>query len=323
MQRCLDLATHAWPACRPNPMVGAVLVKEGRIIGEGFTQVYGGPHAEVMALKGMEGVDLSEAILYVSLEPCSHVGKTPPCADLIVQRGVGKVIIGAVDSHDKVSGQGVQRLRDAGVEVEVGVLEASCRWQNKRFFTFHELQRPYVILKWARTSDGFIDVERAVGEKALRISNTLSSQYVHRWRAEEMAILVGGETYRKDRPQLTTRLVHGPDARPVIWSKVLTEYELLPEQRDKALILRSDSVEALLTELYKQGIQSVLVEGGALVLKAFLEHGVYDEVRRITSPLRIGEGVKEPQWTGELAETSHLETDRLEWAIGSSLYGSL
>jgi diaminohydroxyphosphoribosylaminopyrimidine deaminase/5-amino-6-(5-phosphoribosylamino)uracil reductase len=273
-----------------------------------------------MALKDMEGEDLGEATLYVSLEPCSHHGKTPPCADLIVERGVGKVFIGAVDSHDKVAGQGVQRLRDAGIEVEVGVMEEACRWQNKRFFTFYEQKRPYVILKWARTSDGFIDVLREGGE-ALQISNSLSSQYVHRWRAEEMAILVGAETYRKDRPLMTTRLVHGPDPLPVIWSKSLTEDDLRPEHRGRALIMKSDNIEDLLRRLYTEGIQSILVEGGAETLRAFLDSGLYDEIRRITSAMQIGEGVKEPLWTGELAETSSLSSDRLEWAIRSPLYG--
>ena len=317
MQRCLDLAAMAWPACRPNPMVGAVLVKDNRILSEGFTQTYGGPHAEVMALREIGEVDLFSAVLYVSLEPCAHHGKTPPCVDLILKKGIGKVVIGTRDPFKEVDGRGIEKLRQHGVEVILDVLEEKCRFQNRRFFTFHEKKRPYVILKWAQTKDGFIDSLRMNGS-ALKITSALASQYVHRWRAEEMAILVGGETYRKDSPRLTTRLVEGPDPVPIIWSKALKKDELRLEHQAAGIISSADSVAALLEDLFQKGIQSVLVEGGANVIESFLKSGIYDEVRRFSSEAEIGEGIKGPLWEAKHAQQEMVGVDLLDWEIRQS-----
>jgi diaminohydroxyphosphoribosylaminopyrimidine deaminase/5-amino-6-(5-phosphoribosylamino)uracil reductase len=316
MERCLDLAAMAWPSCRPNPMVGAVLVKDEKILGEGYTQAFGSAHAEVMALRNVHEKDLSQATLYVSLEPCAHHGKTPPCVDLILEKGIGKVIIATRDPFPEVDGKGIEILRKKGVTVEVELMEKEARFQNRRFFTFHEKKRPYVILKWARTKDDFID-SNSEKQTSLKISSALSSQYVHRWRAEEMAILVGGETYRKDQPSLDTRLVNGPNPRPIIWSKTLKEKDLQSKHQGRASIISVDSVEELLAELYDAGVQSLLVEGGAKVLQSFLKSGLYDEVRRITADMEIGQGIQGPSWQ-ELNSTRYqVGADTLDWEIRS------
>jgi diaminohydroxyphosphoribosylaminopyrimidine deaminase/5-amino-6-(5-phosphoribosylamino)uracil reductase len=316
MERCLDLAAMAWPSCRPNPMVGAVLVKDEKILGEGYTQAFGSAHAEVMALRNVQEKDLSQATLYVSLEPCAHHGKTPPCVDLIMEKGIGKVIIATRDPFPEVDGKGIEILREKGVTVEVGLMEKEARFQNRRFFTFHEKKRPYVILKWARTKDDFIDSAQEQ-HASLKISSALSSQYVHRWRAEEMAILVGGETYRKDKPSLDTRLANGPNPRPIIWSKTLKEKDLQEKHLGRASIISADSVEGLLAELYDAGIQSLLVEGGAKVLQAFLKSGHYDEVRRITAEMEIGQGIQGPSWLDVNSTRYHVGADILDWEIRS------
>lgn len=286
------MAKTAWPACRPNPMVGAVLVHDGKVISEGFTSEYGGPHAEVNAIKEVDESLLRSSILYVSLEPCAHHGKTPPCSDLIIAKGIPRVVIGCRDPFSEVNGRGIEKLRAAGVQVTEGVLAKECLEINKRFTTFHENKRPYVILKWAESADGFIDREREGGE-ATAISSPETSQLVHQWRGEEQAILVGGETARKDDPSLTTRLVDGPDPERFVWTR-----KTLPADHHLMKIgyesLGVDNVEEVLSMLYAKGIQSVLVEGGAKVLQQFLDSGSYDEVRRIVAVQKIERGVTAP-----------------------------
>jgi len=310
MERCLALAEKAWPACRPNPMVGAVLVLDDKVIGEGYTQAYGGSHAEVMALKGTEGMDLGKATLYVSLEPCAHRGKTPPCADLIIARGVGEVSIACRDPFHEVAGKGIEKLMAAGISLEYGLMEKEARFLNRRFFTFHEKRRPYIVLKWARSKDGFIDGKDSGRGK--KLTSILADQYVHCWRSEEMAILVGGETYRKDQPGLECRLVDGPDPIPLIWSEKFQQKDLQEKHLRKALIMRGKGLKEMLQECYEKGIQSILVEGGMMVLEQFLQEGFYDEVRMITTPVKLGTGISEPMWDSEGSEQIWLEEDLLE-----------
>jgi len=206
MQRCLDLALLGIGDVAPNPMVGCVIVHEGIVIGEGYHEKYGGPHAEVNAILSVKNPELlAHSTLYVSLEPCAHFGKTPPCSDLIIKNQIPKVVIGTVDPFAEVSGKGIERMRKSGIEVEVGVLEKKCRNLNRRFFTFHEKKRPYIILKWAQTLDGFIDTDRTETQHPTWITNALSKRLVHKQRSEESAILIGTNTAEYDNPALTVR----------------------------------------------------------------------------------------------------------------------
>lgn len=311
MHRCLDLAENAWPSCRPNPMVGAVVVNNGEIVSEGFTQDYGGPHAEVMALKGVPpGMNLSNATIYVSLEPCAHFGKTPPCSDAIVASGLGRAVIACRDPFESVDGKGIEKLRNAGVKVVTGVLAEEAEWQNRRFFKFHKEKRPYVVLKWAQTKDGYLDKERNGGQ-ALKVTDTEASQWVHQWRAEEMGILIGGNTLRMDNPRLDVRHVFGQSPIPIVWSKRDEVKGQLAKRKD-ALLVQNDSLKEVLDELYENGVQSVLVEGGAKVLSNFLGQGLYDEVRRWTSNSEIGSGLAAPEMETHPSFEKTMGTDRLE-----------
>ena len=242
MHRCLQLAANGIQGARPNPMVGAVIVANGRIVGEGYHVRCGEGHAEVNAFASVRPEDevlLKDATIYVSLEPCSHYGKTPPCADLIIKKGVKRVVVGTIDPFAEVQGRGIKKLKDAGIEVVVGVLEEECQWLNRRFFTFHREHRPYIILKWAQTANGFIDEDG----KALQISNEQTRMFSHQLRAEEDAILVGHTTDVREHPQLTVRHWHGPNPQRI----VLTHHRPLPQ---------------LMDDLYQHGIQSLIVEGG-------------------------------------------------------------
>ncbi|MBP5339176.1 MAG: bifunctional diaminohydroxyphosphoribosylaminopyrimidine deaminase/5-amino-6-(5-phosphoribosylamino)uracil reductase RibD [Prevotella sp.] len=278
MERCLQLARNGLLTARPNPMVGAVIVAncpgEGeRIIGEGYHVRCGEGHAEVNAFASVKTADkplLREATLYVSLEPCSHFGKTPPCADLIVEKGVRRVVVGCIDEFAKVQGRGIRRLQEAGISVTVGVKETECRQLNRRFFTFHRLHRPYIILKWAQTANGFID-DRG---HALAISTPFTQMLVHKLRAEEDAVLVGRITDEREHPRLTVRHWVGPD--PV-----------------RLVVSRSQPLH--LDDLYEKGIQSLIVEGGATTLNRFLEQDLWDEIRVETAPFTVTDGTRAPQ----------------------------
>ena len=274
MRRCLQLAACGHRGAPPNPMVGAVIVHAGRIIGEGYHIRCGEGHAEVNAFASVRKEDeplLHEATIYVSLEPCAHHGKTPPCADLIVSKGVRRVVVGCVDPFAQVQGRGIEKLRAAGIEVTVGVLEAECRWLNRRFFTFHEKHRPYILLKWAQTADGFIDDHGL----ALTISTPFTRMLVHQIRAEYEAILVGRVTDEREHPRLDTRLWGGPSPR---------RYVLGGGKR----------IATLLEEMYADKIQSLMVEGGRRTLQGFLDASLWDELRVETSPLTVGEGTQAP-----------------------------
>lgn len=274
MQRCLQLAQNGRQNAKPNPMVGAVIVVDGRIIGEGYHVRCGQGHAEVNAFASVSAEDeklLHEATIYVSLEPCSHYGKTPPCADLIIKKGVKRVVVGCIDEFAEVQGRGIQKLRDAGIEVTVGVLENECKALNRRFFTFHRLSRPYIILKWAQTANGFIDDNG----KALAISTSFTQMLSHKLRAEEDAILVGRVTNEREHPQLTVRQWDGPNPKRLV-------------------IDRHHPLN--LEVLHAHYIQSLIVEGGRKTLDSFLEQGLWDEIRVETNTrLTVGGGTRAPQ----------------------------
>ena len=285
MRRCLQLARNGQQNAKPNPMVGAVIVSaDGRIIGEGYHVRCGEGHAEVNAFASVRAEDeplLKEATIYVSLEPCSHYGKTPPCADLIIQKGVRRAVVGCVDPFAEVQGRGIRKLREAGIEVTVGVLEAECEALNRRFFTFHREQRPYIILKWAQTANGFIDDHF----KPIQISNDFTKMLSHKLRAEEDAILVGRVTDERDKPQLTVREWSGPNPKRLII--------------DRAHPLNLESLHA-------HQIQSLIVEGGAKTLQSFIDKGLWDELRVETNlGMTVTDGTRAPQIpaTAEVRET--------------------
>ena len=275
MQRCIQLAANGIQGARPNPMVGAVIVANDRVIGEGYHVRCGEGHAEVNAFASVQPEDehlLPEATLYVSLEPCSHYGKTPPCADLIIKKGVRRVVVGTIDPFAEVQGRGIKKLTNAGIEVTVGVLEKECQWLNRRFFTYHREHRPYIILKWAQTANGYIDDHF----KPLIISNEQTQMLSHQLRAEEDAILVGHTTYDRDQPALTVRHWHGPDPKRI----VLTHNRPLPP---------------LMDDLYQHGIQSLIVEGGRQTHESFIAAGLWDEIRVETGAMTVSDGTCAPQ----------------------------
>jgi diaminohydroxyphosphoribosylaminopyrimidine deaminase/5-amino-6-(5-phosphoribosylamino)uracil reductase len=287
MQRCIQLAANGIQGARPNPMVGAVIVANDRVIGEGYHVRCGEGHAEVNAFASVQPEDehlLPEATLYVSLEPCSHYGKTPPCADLIIKKGVRRVVVGTIDPFAEVQGRGIKKLTNAGIEVTVGVLEKECQWLNRRFFTYHREHRPYIILKWAQTANGYIDDHF----KPLIISNEQTQMLSHQLRAEEDAILVGHTTYDRDQPALTVRHWHGPDPKRI----VLTHDRPLPQ---------------LMDDLYQHGIQSLIVEGGLQTHESFIAAGLWDEIRVETGAMTVSDGTCAPQLP---ANVSLLSSDK-------------
>ncbi len=337
MQRCLELARKGIGYVAPNPMVGAVLVYEDRIIGEGWHEHYGQPHAEVNAIKdavskGNKSL-MSQSTLYVSLEPCAHHGKTPPCDQLIIQSEIPRVVIGCRDPFPLVNGKGIEHLIKAGIEVKLGVLERDCIELNKRFFCFHFNKRPYIVLKWAQTEDGFIGSGTT---DRLLISGSAANRLVHRWRSEEAAIMVGSATVALDNPQLTNR--SGTGAQPV---RIVLDRELnLPhsfhifDSTVKTIILNQlkeeekivsyvkldpqlDIVQGVCEALYKNNIQSVLVEGGARLLSLFIETGCWDEARVITNTmLKVGVGLAAPVLSNaELKKKDQYDNDIISYWI--------
>lgn len=265
MRRCIQLAQNGRQNAQPNPMVGAVIVHEGRIIGEGYHVRCGEGHAEVNACASVKPEDehlLPESTIYVSLEPCSHYGKTPPCADLLVSKHFKRCVIGCQDPFAKVHGRGIKKLQDAGIEVKVGVLEEECKALNKRFMTFHGKQRPLVTLKWAQSSNGYIDGH---------ISSAYTQMLCHKRRAEHQAILVGRKTYEIDNPSLDTRNWYGPSPKRFVASSQSIQL------RDGFTLIQSTDVKEILTQLYTLGIQSVLIEGGSQLLQSFIDSGLWDD----------------------------------------------
>lgn len=335
--RCIELGKKGLGTTAPNPMVGCVIVHNGSIIAEGFTSPYGGPHAEVNAINAVKDKKLlSEATLYVTLEPCSHFGKTPPCADLIVTHKIPEVFIGLQDPHEKVAGKGIQRLRDAGCKVTVGILEAECREHHKRFLTFQEKKRPYVILKWAESQDGFlapIKDQRETQPEPYWISNRYSKQMVHQWRSEEQAILVGTNTVLEDNPQLTTRDWAGKNPIRVVVDRNLklnADFKVF-DASAKTLVFHVDNENAKRHEgvvygtldfskplaqqicdvLYKNNINSLIVEGGSKTLQTFIDEGLWDEARVFTGPVRFEDGLPAPHFKGSLKSKENILSDTL------------
>ena len=283
MRRCLELAKLGMGYTAPNPMVGAVIVHEGKIIGEGYHHRYGEAHAEVNAIRSVKNVELlKSSTIYVSLEPCSHYGKTPPCADKIIEMGIPRVVVGSTDPHDKVNGKGIEKLRNAGIEVVTGVLEGECDFLNRRFFTYHRQGRPYIILKWAQTDDGFMDIDRDQNpDGKYWITRPETGVLVHKWRSEEQAILIGYNTYRNDQPQLTTR--HYPGNSPKRYIMAQQPDSLSPIE---GFTFLPDDLPIAMKRLYDERILSVIVEGGRKTLDQFIGAGLWDEARILTAPVR-------------------------------------
>lgn len=294
MRRCIQLALNGQHLAKPNPMVGAVIVSDdGRIIGEGYHVRCGEGHAEVNAFASVRPVDealLPQATIYVSLEPCSHYGKTPPCADLIIRKGVRRVVCGCVDPFAKVQGRGIRKIREAGIEVTVGVLEAECKALNRRFFTFNTLHRPYVILKWAQTANH----KMALPDAPLAVSSPFTQMLSHKLRTENDAILVGRRTWDIDHPQLNVRRWSGDDPERLLLSAHMKE---APD----GFALFS-SIDEVMTYLYEEGKQSLIVEGGSQTHQAFIAAGCWDELRIETAPWSLDQGINAPA----LPEGAHL-----------------
>lgn len=286
MRRCLQLAAGGIHYAKPNPMVGAVIVCNGRIIGEGYHVRCGEGHAEVNAFASVKAADeplLTRSTIYVSLEPCAHYGKTPPCAELIIRKGVRRVVVGCIDPFARVQGRGIAMIREAGIEVTVGVLEEDCRRLNRRFFTYHKHRRPYILLKWAQTADGFLDDNFL----PLTISTPFTMMLSHKLRAENDAILVGRITAERDKPALNVRRWYGPDPLRIVLGGGMT-------------------IDGVLDDLYNKGMQSLIVEGGAKTHASFISRGLWDEIRVESSPQTIGGGTPAPTLPAEAVE-SHRE----------------
>ncbi len=308
MKRCIELATLGMGHVSPNPMVGAILVHQNRIIGEGYHQKFGEAHAEINCLNSVSPDNqafIQDAIMYVSLEPCNHFGKTPPCTMAILQAGIQKVVVGSLDPNPMVAGKGISHLREKGVEVIELTDQKAARLLNRRFWINQTLRRPYLILKWAQSADGFIG---QTGKK-MAISHVYSNRLVHQWRSEEDAIWAGYRTLLNDNPRLSTRLVPGRSPQRIIYDREanldknlavfdqsvpLHYYHSTAESSQGIFINPSDYLSALLNDLYEKQIGSVLVEGGASLLNELFQSGYYDEVRIIQSPIQLHKGVSAP-----------------------------
>ena len=306
----------------PNPLVGCVILVEDEIIAEGYTSPYGGAHAEVNAIEAVKDVSLlSKATLYVTLEPCAHFGKTPPCSDLILAHKIPKVVIGCVDTNEKVHGKGIAKLKAAGCEVIVGVLEDACKTHHKRFFTYHAKKRPYIILKWAESNDGFIAPLSKSETKPVWISNSYSRQVVHQWRAEEQAILVGANTVVQDNPSLTTREVEGSNPTRIVidLKNSLEETYQVFNSEAKTIRLTADTIDLqkplaseVCKDLHLHQINSVIVEGGQKTLQAFIDENLWDEARIFSSDLNLDNGIQKPHINGTLSSERSIGSDCLK-----------
>tara|TARA_R110001599_G_scaffold8439_5_gene40924 strand:+ start:712 stop:1764 length:1053 start_codon:yes stop_codon:yes gene_type:complete len=345
MQRCLQIAKNGIGTTRPNPSVGAVVVLNDEIIGEGFTSPYGGNHAEVNAIDAVKNKSLlKNATIYVTLEPCSHFGKTPPCADLIVKNQIKNVVIGCVDSNSLVAGKGIERLRNAGIHVVVGVLENECKEHHKRFFTVQNKKRPFIILKWAETNNGFIAPLNKESNHPIWISNQYSQQLVHKWRAEEHAILVGTNTVIADNPKLNVRNWSGnnpirivldrslriPNSAHVFDGSVKTicfteiriesqeERDVISSEVEKSQLIfeqinfSKNIAQQVCEVLQEHQIQSVIIEGGTQTLQTFIDANLWDEARIFIGKNEFEKGVKSPEIKGKLIEEININNNVLK-----------
>ena len=332
LSRCIQLAKNGLGSTYPNPLVGSVIVHNDKIIGEGWHRKAGEPHAEVHAINSVKDQSLlKESTIYVSLEPCSHFGKTPPCCDLIIAHKIPKVVVGTIDPFSKVAGSGIQRLRDNGCEVTVGVLEKECLELNKRFFTFHNKKRPYIILKWAESRDGFIAPLSKDTKAPIWISNEYSRQLVHQWRAEEQAILVGTQTVLDDNPKLDVRDWIGKNPTRIVLDRhvkidsnyfvndgktktmVITEQENLIESENvRAEIITFDNQlsQKIVDLVYRLGLQSIIIEGGKQTLQTFIDDRLWDEARVFVSHTILEKGITAPQ-LNRIGKITKIKTDQL------------
>lgn len=330
MQRCLDLAVQGLGNTAPNPMVGCLIVHDGKIIGEGYHKKFGESHAEVNAIQSVQNPELLQrSTLYVNLEPCSHFGKTPPCTDLILQKNIFRVVIGSFDTNPNVPGKGIQKLKDGGVEVITKVLRTESDFLNRRFLTFYNKQRPYIILKWAQSADGFMALNE---QKQFWFTNSESRKIMHKWRTEEQGILVGNNTIRVDDSALTARLWSGKNPTRIVIDRkkvlpldmkvfngeavTLVFNEIETQSIGSTHFIKIDYygniLEQILNELYKREIQSVIVEGGPTTLNHFIHQNRWDEARIFTTKHELIEGKLSPRIKGSLIEESEIETDNLK-----------
>ena len=331
--RCIELAKNGFGTTYPNPMVGSVIVYNGKIIGEGWHQKAGEPHAEVNAIRSVKDPSLlDKATIYVSLEPCSHFGKTPPCCDLIIKNKIPNVVIGTVDSNIKVAGNGIKRLQEAGANVIVGILEKECYELNQRFFTFHEKKRPYIILKWAETQDGFIAPLQKEEQKPVWITNINSRQLVHKWRTEEQAILVGTQTVIDDNPKLNARDWEGNNPVRVVIDQnhripktahvfdnqtktiVFSNKKSTPSLENtifEVIDFQQNIAQQIADKLFQHQIQSVIIEGGAQTLQTFIDANLWDEARVFIGNCTFEKGVKAPILNTSPFKKEKIGTDEL------------
>ncbi|MEM5566463.1 bifunctional diaminohydroxyphosphoribosylaminopyrimidine deaminase/5-amino-6-(5-phosphoribosylamino)uracil reductase RibD [Psychroserpens sp. AS72] len=352
IKRCIEIAKCGLGTTAPNPMVGSVIVLNNKIIGEGYTSAYGGHHAEVNAINSVKNKELlKDATLYVTLEPCSHFGKTPPCSDLITKYNIANVVIGCIDDNPEVAGKGIAKLKAAGCNVTVGVLEGECKEHHKRFFTFHNKKRPYIILKWAQTANGFIAPLEKDEKKPVWITNKYSRQLVHKWRAEEQAILVGTNTVIEDNPSLTVRDWTGIDPIRVIIDRQLKlskDAAIFDYEEDTIILFEDDDTlekpfktetgwtvyppntkfggglyeaidwtketkiaQQIRTILYKHNINSIIIEGGTKTLQTFIDENLWDEARIFTGNTTFKYGIKAPEFYGKLISEEKIIDDTL------------
>ncbi|RED38557.1 diaminohydroxyphosphoribosylaminopyrimidine deaminase [Winogradskyella eximia] len=353
IKRCLQIAKNGLGTTRPNPMVGAVIVHNDLIIAEGYTSAYGGNHAEVNAINAVKDKSLlTKCTLFVTLEPCSHFGKTPPCSDLIVKHKIPNVVIGCIDDNPEVAGKGIAKLKASGCNVTVGILEAECKAHHKRFFTFHNKKRPYIILKWAETADGFMAPIKKDEKKPVWITNKYSRQLVHKWRAEEQAILVGTNTVIEDNPSLTVRDWSGENPIRVVLDKDLklnSDYSIFSDEADDIIFhgennilpvldtnqtswsihpplkncisaayikidwdLKKTIAKQICDELFKFQINSIIIEGGSQTLQTFIDENLWDEARVFTGNTSFKTGIKAPELIGNLISESQIKNDLLK-----------
>lgn len=330
MQRCLELAAKGLGSTKTNPLVGSVVVKNGEIIGEGYHEVYGEAHAEVNAIRNVQNEqDLEDSTLYVNLEPCAHFGKTPPCSNLIIDKKIPRVVIGALDTFSEVNGKGIEKMRAAGIAVQVGVLEAECRELNKRFYTNVEKKRPYIILKWAQSLDGFMDPIREAGQKGIHwITQPETKKLTHQWRTEEMGILVGKNTVLNDNPSLTARAYKGTHPIRIVldpkgeldghWevfnseARTLHMVSQMKSSSTEQIEVKSFDLPQILHQLHAEKISSVLIEGGAFTLSQFIEQNLWDEARILTGIGKLEKGTPAPKPNGELIEEYVYGKDQIQ-----------